>query len=313
MPSFADLATAACRGDGAYVLRHADAVLMEGLCPADKAGWVFYYKSDAALDAGETVLAIAAGEQALLWAVQQPDSELEGRIRLTLSYALLRLGRVAEASALLEQYLADLDRRPEWQRHEGLARFNLGVAYRHSGRLSEAVQQYRQALSLPESQPGFHAQIRQNLGWALLLLGDAPAARMQLDLVAADVRETLSLSRLTSLWVDRAALCLLEGDTAGARSACQQVIDALDDRQRGAHLATTWITLGRIALADGDEEEARRCSQIARSHAERAERWDLHNEGTRLWVTAGQKGGDRDDQGVLAAAARLLVIGRRDR
>ena len=313
MPTFADLAAAASRGDGAFVLQHADAILMEGSFPAEKAGWIFYYKSDAALDLGETVLAIAAGEQALLWALQQSDTELEGRIRLTLSYALLRLGRVGEASVLLERYLEELSTRTEWKRHEALARFNLGVAYRHSGKLTEAVAQYRLALDLPESVPGFHAQVRQNLGWALLLLGDAPGAREQLDLVAADIRETLSLSRLTSLWVDRAALCLLEGDTAGARSACQQVIDALDERQRGAHLATTYITLGRIALAEGDEEEARRCSQFARTHAEKAERWDLHNEGTRLWVTAGQKGGDRDDQGVLAAAARLLVIGRRDR
>lgn len=308
---FDELAAAARRGDTEFVLQHADDLLLQGECPPERVGWVFYYKSDAALEASRNVLAIAAGEQALTWAERHQEGDLEGRVRLVLSYGLLRLGRVAEAAALLEAFLKGLRRHASWRALEDMARFNLGVAYRHCGRVVEAVQQYRQALLLPESSPGLHDQVRQNLAWALVLLRDAPAARTELEAVADNVRQTLSLSRLTSLWVDRAALCLLEGDTAGARAACHQVLAALDERERGAHLATTYVTLGRIALAEADREEARRCSLLARTHAEQAERWDLHNEGTRLWVSASEKGGmDRDEEDALACAARRLVIGR---
>jgi len=307
---FDDLAAAARRGDSEFVLQQADPLLLQGDCPPERVGWVFYYKSDAALNVDQVILAIAAGEQALTWAEQQRDIALEGRTRLLLSYALLQLGRVSEAAALLEVYMAGLSQHPEWQAQEDIARFNLGVAYRHSGRLIEACQQYRSALALPESRPGLHDQIRQNLAWALLLLGDTGAARTELEAVAESVRRTLSLSRLTSLWVDRAALCLLEGDSDGAKAACRQVLEALDERERGAHLATTYVTLGRIALAEGNWEEARRCSMLARTHAEQAERWDLHNEGTRLWVSASQKGGRRGEENALAAAARLLMLGR---
>lgn len=311
MVQFDELAAAARRGDTQFVLQHADDLLLQGECPSDRVGWVFYYKSDAALEAGRNVLAIAAGEQALSWAQRHKAGDLEGRARLVLSYGLLRLGRVAEAAALLETFLKGLRRHAAWRPLEDLARFNLGVAYRHCGRIAEALQQYRRALELPESSPGLHDQVRQNLAWALLLLQDAPAARTELEAVADSVRRTLSLSRLTSLWVDRAALYLLEGDTAGARAACRQVLEALDERERGAHLATTYVTLGRIALAEGDREEARRCSLLARTHAEQAERWDLHNEGTQLWVIASEKGGtDRDEEDALASVARLLVIGR---
>lgn len=310
MIQFDDLAAAARRGDSEFVLQQADPLLLQGDCPPERVGWVFYYKCDAALNVDQVILAIAAGEQALTWAEQQRDGALEGRTRILLSYALLQLGRVSEAAALLETYMAGLSQHPEWQGQEDIARFNLGVAYRHSGRLIEACQQYRSALALTESRPGLHDQIRQNLAWALLLLGDTGAARIELEAVAESVRRTLSLSRLTSLWVDRAALCLLQGDSAGAKAACRQVLEALDERERGAHLATTYVTLGRIALAEGNWEEAQRCSMLARNHAEQAERWDLHNEGTRLWVNASEKGGRHGEENALAAAARLLMLGR---
>lgn len=314
MTDFEALAAAAKRGEYGYVLEHADALLLKGVCPPEKVGWVFYYKCDAALTAGKPVLAIAAGEQALTWAQQAKDTELEGKVRLCLGYAMLRLGRVAEVAALLEGYLAGLKKHRAWKAHEGLARYNLGVAYRHAGRLREAVEQYRKAIELPESIPGLRVQIRQNLAWAYLLLGEETLAREQLDAVAQHVRDTLSLARLTSLWVDRAALHLLEGDLVGAKAACQQVLAALDEKQRATHLSTTYITLGRIALTEGDVAEAQRCSMLARTHAEKAERWDLHNEGTRLYVSASENGGTkREEENGLAGAVRLLVIGRSDK
>ena len=310
MVHFDDLAAAAKRGDAAFVLEHADQVLIGGQCPAEKVGWVFYYKCDAALGADKNVLAIAAGEQALTWARQTKDVELEGRVGLCLSLGMLRLGRVAEAARLLEDYLAGMKKHKVWQKHEDVARYNLAVAYRHSGRLREAVEQYRKALELKESWPGSHVQIRQNLAWALMLLGDSAAAKEQLDAVAGVVRETLSLSRNTSLWVDRAALHLLEGDTTAAKAACQQVLDALEERTRAVHLATTYVTLGRIALAEGNLADVQRFSMLARTHSENAERWDLHNEATRLWVNASEKGGSHGEETGLARAVRLLVIGR---
>ncbi len=313
MVDYGKLLAAAARGEADFVLQHADGVLMNGDCPPEKVGWVFYLKSDAAQTADKVVLAIAAGEQALSWAQQHSDIDLEGRVRLCLSNSLLRIGRVADAASLLEAYVACLDQHAAWKQFEDIARYNLAVAYRHSGRLSEAVQQYRRALELPESRVGLKPQIRQNLAWALILLGDAEGAREQLEAVAENVRETLSLSRLTSLWVDKAALSLLDGDIAKAKAACQQVLDALDDRQRRTHLSTTYITLGRIALVEGQREEAQRCSMVARNHAEKAERWDLHNEATRLWIDASEKGGTPHEETVLATAARLLVIGRNNR
>lgn len=310
MIQFDDLVQASRRRDAQFVLAHADEVLLQAACPAEKVGWVFYHKCNAALDVDNNVLAIAAGEQALTWAEQHHDVELEGLVRVLLGYTLNHMGRVAEAAGVLEGYLARLPNHPEWQRREDIARYNLGVAYRHSGRLAAAVEQYRGALSLPESRPGLHVQIRQNLAWALILLGDAAGAREQLEAVAENVRETLSLSRLTSFWVDQAALHLIEGETAAARSACQQVLNALDEKQRGAHLATTYITLAQIALAEGKPEEAQRCCTQARIHAERAERWDLHNEATRIWVTILEKGGTACEETRSVTAARLLVISR---
>jgi tetratricopeptide (TPR) repeat protein len=309
---FDDLAAAALRGENEFVLQHADTVLIEGDCPPKKIGWVFYFKCDAALGAANPILAIAAGEQAVSWAIAHKDADLEGRVRICLAYAMLQLGRVAEVVALLEGYLKGLKKNPAWREFEDLARYNLAVAYRHSGRLRDAVDQYRCALLLPESRSESHVQFRQNLAWALMLLGEAEAAREQLDMVAEHVREGLSLGRLTSLWVDRAALCLVEGDTAGAKKACRQVLDALDERARAVHLATTYVTLGRIALVEGAPEEAKRYSMLARTHAETAERWDLHNEGTRLFVSASEKGGKKLDTETLAGAVRLLVVGRGD-
>jgi tetratricopeptide (TPR) repeat protein len=307
-----DLAAAAKRGDAQFVLEHADGLLLDGGCPQAKVGWVFYYKCDAALEMNKPVLAIAAGEQALTWAQGHREAELEARVRICLACAMLRLGRVAEVAALLEGYLSGMKRRPQWRKYEDLARYHLATAYRHSGRLPEAAAQYRKALEVPGTNPEAAVQIRQNLAWALLLLGDTGGAREQLDLVAENVRQTLSLGRLTSLWVDRAALHLLEGDTAGAKAACRQVLAALDEKVRAIHLATTYITLGRIALVEGDTAEAQRCSMLARSHAEKAERWDLHNEATHLWVTATQKGGTNREEETLAAAVRLLVAGHGD-
>jgi tetratricopeptide (TPR) repeat protein len=308
--SFEELSAAFKRGDAAFVLAHADALLMGGDCPAEKVGWVFYYKCDAALELNQSVLAIAAGEQAFTWAQAARDEELEGRVRICLAFALMQLGRVAEAATLLEGYVSGLPERPDWRRFEDLARYNLAWAYRQSGRLTEAVSQYRAALALPESRPDTHIQIRQNLAWALILLGDAAGAQRELEFVAEQVREGLDLARMTSLWTDRAALHLLKGEIAAAKRACQEVLRALDERQRHVHLATTYVTLGRIALTEGEVAEAQRCSMLARTHAEKAERWDLHNEGTRLWVAATQKGGMAHDQGGLATAARLLVISR---
>jgi tetratricopeptide (TPR) repeat protein len=309
---FDDLIAAIQQGDSGFVLEHADALLFQGDCPPDRVGWVFYYKCDAAMAADKPVLAIAAGEQALTWALQHKDVTLEGRVRIHSACALLRLGRTGEAAQLLEEYLKGMKKHASWREFEDLARYNLGVAYRHSGRLQEAVEQYRKALGLPESGPGTHVQIRQNLAWALLLLGDAEGARVELDKVADHVRETLSLGRLTSLWVDRAALHLLEGDLSAAKSACRQVLDALDEKNRAVHLATTYVTLGRIALAEGDRAEAQRCSMLARTHAEKAERWDLHNEATRLWVSASEKGGTSREANGMASVVRLLVVGRGD-
>ena len=310
MIRYGDLVAAAQRGDHGFVLEHADAVMFSGDCPPEQIGWVFYYKCDAALGADKPVLAVAAGEQALSWALQHKDIDLEGRVRMFLGCAMLQLGRTAEASQAFEAYLAGMKKHRGWKQFEDLARFNLAVAYRHSGRLQDAVLQYRKALQLPESRPGSHVQMRQNLAWALLLLGDAEGAREQVDLVTAHVKETLSLNRLTSLWVDKAALSLLEGDTAGAKAACRQVLEALDERNRAVYLATTYVTLGKIALTEGDREEAKRYSLLARTHAETAERWDLHNEATRLWVTASEKGGKTGEAVGLDSAVRLLLIGR---
>jgi tetratricopeptide (TPR) repeat protein len=307
---FEELAGAARRGDCAFVLEHADTLLFDGNCPADKVGWVFYYKCDAAMGADKPVLAIAAGEQALTWAKGQRDFDLEGRVRIHLGCALLRLGRTAEAAALLEEYVGAIRQHPDWKENEDLARYNLAVAYRHSGRLPEAVAQYRAALELPESRPGSHVQMRQNLAWALMLIGDAEGARTQLDLVGAHVRDTLSLDKATSLWVDRAALSLLEGDLRGAKAACNMVLEALDEKNRAVYLATTYVTLGRIALAEGDRAEVQRQSMLARTYAEKAERWDLHNEATRLWVSASEKGGAACETSGMAAAVRLLIAGR---
>ncbi|HWI51934.1 MAG TPA: hypothetical protein VNT01_07320 [Symbiobacteriaceae bacterium] len=310
MIRYEELAAAARRGDFAFVLEHADALLFDGDCPPDKVGWVFYYKCDAALSTDKPVLAIAAGEQALTWATTQKDFDLEGRVRIHLGCGMLRLGRTAEAASLLEGYLAGMKKHGAWKENEDLARANLAIAYRHSGRLPDAVAQYRKSLELPESRPGSHTQIRQNLAWALLLMGDAEGARAQLDAVGAHVRDTLSLDKAMSLWVDRAALYLLEGDTAGAKAACHMVLEALNEKNRSLYLATTYVTLGRIALGDGDRAEAQRCSMLARTHAEKAERWDLHNEATRLWVSASEKGGSTGEANGLAAAVRLLIVGR---
>ncbi|HLO04173.1 MAG TPA: hypothetical protein VK191_13765 [Symbiobacteriaceae bacterium] len=310
MITFEELQAAFKQRDAATILANADALLMSGNCPPEQIGWVFYYKCDAALDQNQVVLAIAAGEQALSWSQSAHEGTLEGRVRICLAFALMALGRVADAAALLEAYIDGLTRHPEWAQFEDLARYNLAWAYRQSGRLVEAVTQYRAALALPESRPETHVQIRQNLAWALMLLGDSAGARIELDLVARSVREELDLARMTSLWADRAALHLLEGDREAAKQACQQVLRALDERQRHVHLATTYITLGRIALAEANLEETQRCAMLARTHAEQAERWDLHNEGTQLWVAATQKGGNAHDQGGLATAARLLLISR---
>lgn len=310
MNRFEELAAAARRGDSAFVLEHADSLLFQGDCPPNKVGWVFYYKCDAALSADKPVLAIAAGEQALSWSIAQKDYDLEGRVRIHLGCSMLRLGRTAEAAALLETYVAGMKKHKDWKENEDLARANLAVAYRHSGRLPEAIAQYRRSLELSESRPGSHVQMRQNLAWTLLLIGDAEGAREQLDLVAAHVRDTLSLDKATSLWVDRAALYLLDGDLAGAKAACHMVLEALDEKNRALYLATTYVTLGRIALTEGNREEAQRCSLLARTHAEKAERWDLHNEATQLWVSASEKGGSTGVASGLDAAVRLLIVGR---
>jgi tetratricopeptide (TPR) repeat protein len=307
-----DLSAAAKRGDAQFVLEHADTLLLEGRCPQDKVGWVFYYKCDAALDLQKPVLAIAAGEQALTWAQQYEAAELEGRVRICLACAMLRLGRVAEVATLLENYVAGLKRHPAWKKYEDLARYHLATAYYHAGRTTKAVEQYRKALQVPGCTPGAREQIRQNLAWALLVLRDSVGAREQLDLVAESVRESLSLGRLTSLWVDRAALYLVEGDIGQAKAACAQVLAALEEKTRAIHLATTYLTLGRIALVEGNHAEAQRCSMLARTHAEKAERWDLHNEATHLWVAASQKGGTHGEASGLAAAVRLLIAGRGD-
>jgi tetratricopeptide (TPR) repeat protein len=155
------------------------------------------------------------------------DADLQLEQALALHRGGDILGAIDAYQTLLEQYPERRD-----------ARSNLGAAYVHLGRLDEAIEQYRLAISGEQPDPG----ILFNLALALYKAGRVPEAVSELERVVALKPEN-----------DNAVLLL--ADCHLRQGENQQVIDLLGPLEAGFGEDRTFAyLLGTALLREGDLE-----------------------------------------------------------
>lgn len=189
------------------------------------------------------------------------SGEILGQVRLVLGDAQRRIGDLSGAVATLEAFLAGMWEYPElgplW---ESAGLYNLGLAYRQLGRLSEARAAYEAAAD------GFRREHLQeqlgmvlwNLAWVQCLQGDTEAAREALaesEQVRAD-----EWARWHQL-IGWAFVEATEGWQHSTTEMCKRILRAADappDVQAHAH----WL-LGREALQQNDPKMAMAMAEAA--------------------------------------------------
>lgn len=127
--------------------------------------------------------AIAFFERALRHAFVLKQLECVATCRVALGAAYIQTGELSQAYEHLVAYLAALPRFRESAKWEGHVRYNLGLVCRRSGRVSEGIEHYLEAVNF-FVQRGFYRDAgdsQQNLAWLYLLEGNAEAARPHLD------------------------------------------------------------------------------------------------------------------------------------
>ena len=238
----------------------------------------------AALDEIEQAERLASGETALLACAQH-------------GILLERLGRLEEA---LTRYDTALDGQlPARDRLRVLN--NRAIALAFTGRVEAAVDDLHEAITLARAEQAVlaEAELLHNLGFALTVAGDLPAALTRFD--EADDRFRSVGAPIGLNLVGRARALARANLHREAREAAQAAVASLEQGGASAEVAEARVLLASAELADGEAADAMVTATRARRALQRQGRPGLAAQAEHVIVRARTALGRRDRRAMTLA------------
>lgn len=184
-----------------------------------------------------------------------PAGLILGRVRLSMGTLLREMGDTTAAIEYLESFIAGIADYPSLQPVcDGVAHYNLGLAYRCARRYDDALQAYETASNefRRNDFPEYLRQALQNLAWLHCLMANVQAAEAAL-VEAEDLCKT-DLAR----WHQRIGWAYLEaisGERTSALNRCEAIIKAEAVAPAAVVSHAFWVA-GQVALTLGQVEQA---------------------------------------------------------
>ncbi len=238
----------------------------------------------AALDEIEQAELLASGDTALLACAQH-------------GILLERLGRLEEALARYGTALAGP--LPPGDRLRVLN--NRAIALAFTGRVDDAVSDLHEAIALAQAEEAVlaEAELLHNLGFALTVAGDLPAALSRFD--QADDRFRSVGAPIGLNLVARARALARANLHREAREAAQAAVESLRAGGASAEVAEARVLLASAELADGEAAGAVATAELARRALQRQGRRGLAAQAEHVVVRARTALGRRDRRTVALA------------
>lgn len=248
-------------------------------------------------DAGRTREALAEADRAREL-LQGADL---GRLLAQRGLVLQRLGRYEEALSCYRQALPRI-RAADDALWETLLLGNRGPLRAYLGDHRGAVADLRRCAALAEQHrlSVEHVRARQNLGFAMALSGDVPAALQLLD-QAEQERLALGLDPV-SVWMDRAEALVGAGLGEEAAGYASRALASLDERGLAYDAAEARLLLARASLQAGRPAAARLAAETAADELRRQRRPTWSRLAQQVAVQARWDSGERG--AALTRAAR---------
>lgn len=234
---------------------------------------------------GDFLGAIAFFERALQKAFTLGRTESVATCRVALGAAYIQTGELQQASEHLLSYLAELHRFRVGAKWEGHVRYNLGLVCRRSGRVSEGIEHYLEAVNF-FVQRGFYRDAgdsQQNLAWLYLLDGDAEAARPHLDCAESYAHhlEPEYRAEMLCCW---ARYYMVTNQLAIATTYAEEILVGQTPGVLPKHKSMAAVIAGDIALLLEEIEKARLLAQRGIQFAEESrEDPELIRMALELW------------------------------
>lgn len=228
---------------------------------------------------------IREGLVGALLAEQSGEHDLRGKLLITTANAQYAMGRIEEALASLEQFLAHINLySPAVKKQEGIVLLNLGVFRRALGQYEEALQQLRRARVRLQGEDPINGELcRSYIAWVQLKLGQLKEA----EKLIAEGDEYLrrhpedEATACRHLW-DKGQLALLKGERAEAGNLAWEALGLSGGRP--FECARACLLLADVALGEGRPDEAVFYALSARIAADHAARPDVAQEASQFLV-----------------------------
>lgn len=209
--------------------------------------------------------ALVEATRALELAQAAGDQDLEGSAYNAIGRIHSLSGRYREALAANERELATRLATPGAERAVATAYNELGIDYRHLGRLDDAIAAYREALALERraGTPLGRARVMNNLANVHVQMGELDEA-LRLLLDALSIVEEIGDQRALSFTLGGLGIVHLSaGNRDGARP---YIVRALETNRRAGlpyGEAVNLVNLGALELGEGDFAAAARALDAA--------------------------------------------------
>lgn len=194
--------------------------------------------------------------------IAKPTGNTLGKLRLLTGNVLREIGDYSAAIGYYQAYIDGVGSYPETiPVCLGAAYYNLGLAYRSTKRLGDALSCYELACDefRRNDFPDYLRQALQNIAWSCCLSGDLPRAEAALN-EAEDLCKTDS-----ARWHQRIGWALLESLTGTLHSSlkcCEEIVNRADSLPPSLVSHACWLA-GRVALSLGQAEQASTMAQQA--------------------------------------------------
>lgn len=170
------------RGEYLRTIREAEELLLDEELPLSQKAWAYRILGGARARSGDPYGALKVLEMAQSLSLKVQDWDCLGAARVDLGIAWLMIGDYGSSIESFQSYLLDHNRYSKAKSFQGVAHFNLALAYRRARRYQASVEHYTQALSW-FTERGYTlqaGQTHQNLAWAYCLNGHYIGAGLQL-------------------------------------------------------------------------------------------------------------------------------------
>lgn len=233
---------------------------------------------------GDFLGAIAYFERALRSAFTHKDLESIATCRMALGASYIQTAELPQAYEHLMSYLADLRRFREGAKWEGHVRYNLGLVCRRSGRVTEGIEHYLEAVNY-FVQRGFYRDAgdsQQNLAWLYLLEGNAEAAVPHLECAESYAHhlEPEYRAEMLCCWA-RYYLVTNQPDVATAYT--EEILVGQTPGVLPRHRSMATVITGDIAFLMEEFKQARFLARRAIELAEESRDPELIRMALQLW------------------------------